>query len=533
MDCLLIGYNEMDFSVVKEMSENDFYLKKTIDLQYIKHNGIEYTAPQLFSHFCSANSNIKDSFIPVELGDSFSNTIAYLGSFLLNRGYSIDYVNTFKDYKEELAYKLSNQNVKCVAIPTTFYLSYHPIKEIVSFVRHYNKETKIVVGGPYIAKFVFINQKNTEFLQETFHKIGADYYVYNFEGETALSQLVGAIKNRTPVEMIDNIYYNHEGNFLFTKNSTEDNNLEKDTIDWKLFKNTKTRVFNIRTSKSCPFCCSFCTYHQVAGKYTTISVEALEKELNTLKERGDNVVGLGFVDDTFNVPPDRFKEILRMMIKNKYNFKWASYFRCQYADRETVELMKQSGCEYVLLGIESGNQQILDNMNKKVRLEDYKRGIALLNEYNIANVASIILGFPGETIQTFQDTVDFIEECKPTFVRTNIWFCDPFSPIYHEREKFGIEGAGYNWVHSTMDSKTASELEYDFIMKVKNSIWNKHLGVDAYIVFSLIAQGFSVPWIKEFITTFNDCVKDKLINGNQKEITTDMYNNFKTIFSKS
>ena len=59
--------------------------------------------------------------------------------------------------------------------------------------------------------------------------------------------------------------------------------------------------------------------------------------------RGGITLGDLFIDDTFNVPPERFKDLLRMMINKKYVFKWHSYFRCQFADEEMVSLMKESG----------------------------------------------------------------------------------------------------------------------------------------------------------------------------------------------
>lgn len=529
MDCLFIGYNELEFCSMKELSKNDMYLQKTMGLQYINYKNTNYTLKDIFNHFNSQNCKGKDTFTPVGLGDSFSNTIAYLGTYLHRRGYSIDYVNTFNDYKDELTYKLRNEKVKCVAIPTTFYLSEHPIMEIVSFVREHNSETKIVVGGPFIAALVNLNQANQQIIQHVFSEIGADFYIYSSEGENTLSELVGVLKNNSPVDKIDNLFYLSQGRYLSTSNNRENNNLEENTVDWKLFGNNRYKVFNVRTSKSCPFRCSFCNYHQIAGEYTTVSVDAIERELDTLKERG-HAFGIGFVDDTFNVPPNRFKEIMRMMIRNKYNFKWASYFRCQFADRETIELMKESGCEFVFLGIESANQKILDNMNKNVQVEDYKKGIALLNEYNITSVAALILGFPGETLQTYQDTIDFIEECKPTFFRSNIWYCDPFSPIFNQRDKFNIQGAGYDWAHSTMNSKTASDLEYDLMKKVKNSTWIKHYDLDASLVFSLISQGYSVQWIKKFVHLFNDYVIEKIESGTEKKISDDQFIRFENLF---
>lgn len=76
---------------------------------------------------------------------------------------------------------------------------------------------------------------------------------------------------------------------------------------------------------------------------TTASVETVRKELRALAEHGvDNVV---FVDDTFNVPPKRFKEICRMMIEENLGLNWYSYFRCSNArDEEAFDLAAESGC---------------------------------------------------------------------------------------------------------------------------------------------------------------------------------------------
>ena len=131
-------------------------------------------------------------------------------------------------------------------------------------------------------------------------------------------------------------------------------------------------------------------------------METIEKELDSMHELG-NVSNAVFIDDTFNVPFPRFKEICRMMIRNKYTFNWFSYFRCSNSDEEAIELMAQSGCKGVFLGIESGSPTILKNMNKSATVEKYAQGIEWLRQYGILTFASIITGFPGETEATVQE----------------------------------------------------------------------------------------------------------------------------------
>lgn len=100
--------------------------------------------------------------------------------------------------------------------------------------------------------------------------------------------------------------------------------------------------------------------------------------------------------------------------------------------------MKESGCEGVFLGIESGNNQILATMNKIASVEKYLEGIALLKEFDIVTYGSIIIGFPGETGETVQDTIGFIEDSGLDFYRAQLWYCEPITPIRKDRQKYQL-----------------------------------------------------------------------------------------------
>jgi p-methyltransferase len=104
-----------------------------------------------------------------------------------------------------------------------------------------------------------------------------------------------------------------------------------------------------------------------------------------------------------------------MMIRKKYPFNWFSYFRCSNSDKEAIELMAESGCKGVFLGIESGSPTILKNMNKSATIEKYAQGIAWLRQHDIMTFGSFITGFPGETDETVNETLDFIRQTKPDY----------------------------------------------------------------------------------------------------------------------
>lgn len=522
IDCLLIGHNEMKFEEYEKTIQSmgpQSGAYKDLNLNFIQYNNRKYTASEIFNLFYYNSATFDASMGPMNLGNIFSATIAYLGTFIHRRGFSFDYINSFQNEKEKLAELLKNSDIGTIAITTTLYVSVFPIMEILSFVRKYNNTAKIVIGGPFIASQVR-NLAEAD-LQYLLKYIGADFYINSSQGEAALTNIIDAVKKHKNYKFINNIFYKNEDKYIVNSISKENNILSENMVDWSLFESNLTKLVNSRTSISCPFSCLFCGFPGHAGSYQVVDVENIEKELDSLESTG-KIANINFIDDTFNIPSDRFKAILRMIIRKKYKFKWTSHFRCQFADREMVELMKESGCEGVFLGIESGNQQILEKMNKASTIEKYREGLALLNEYNIISYASFIIGFPGETIDSVKDTVSFIEENKPTFFRTQLWYCDPFTPIWNKREMYEIKGSQFEWIHKTMDSNTACELINTIFTTVQNSIWIPQYNFEFASIFNLLHRGMSIDQIKKFLNNFNDGIKEKLRNKNQQEISSEI-----------
>jgi radical SAM PhpK family P-methyltransferase len=457
--------------------------------------------------FCRGDAPRPAGVKPLSMGETFSAAVAYLGTFLNKNGLSFDYVNSFQSGKEELAEKLRQENILTIAIITTLYVAVFPILEIVDFIRTYNRTAKIVIGGPFVSTQA--RMLKAEALDYLFAAAGADFYVNSSQGEAALVKIIRALKENLPLEQIHNIYYKKGDKFAAAPISIENNKLCENMVNWNLFARGAGEHVNARTAISCPFSCAFCGFPRRAGKYQTAPVEAIEKELDQIKEI-KSIKSIYFIDDTFNVPLDRFKDILRMMIKKDYEFSWHSYFRCQFSDRETIELMKESRCEGVFLGIESGSDQILKNMNKSAAVEKYMEGISLLKEYGILTFGSFIVGFPGETLETVRDTVKFIEESGLDFYRPQLWYCESITPIWQEKEKYDIQGESFEWRHAAMDSKTACDCIDDIFLSVKNSIYVPQYNFDFDTLLRLVHRGMSPDRVKDFLNAFNRGVKDKL-----------------------
>jgi len=529
IDCLFIGYNKIPFSKYKvpiklyESAKLDKILecipvKTELHALYnimkpgwIRYKNELYTVSEIYDIFRKGSESKEINNIPQK--EILNSTIAYLGTFLNKRGFTFDFINIFNNEQEQLIKILQNDDLRAIAIPTTFYTMSDPIIEIIKFVRKYNSKVKVIVGGPFILDQVknMDKRKIHKFLAD----INADFYVVNSQGEFALTEILHALKMNLSFSKIKNIIYKRGQEFVTNLMEQENNQLDENIVDWNLFRNKISNMIVVRTSISCPFSCAFCQFPQMGGKYQSVSIDTIEKEFDLINSI-EEVKRILIIDDTFNVPPERFKSILKMMIKKKYKFKWNSFLRCQYIDREIAELMKESGCETVTLGIESANQRILNNMNKKVTVHDLQRGLSLLNEYDITSIGCFIIGFPGETLETAQDTIRFIENYKPTFYRLSPWACLPLSPVCKDKNKYNLKNKNaIIWSHNTMDSKTAYKIVNDAILKIENSIQLPGFGFN---IDSIMNDELDMVYIKELLRAFNSGLKEKLLNSSKRGI---------------
>lgn len=515
IDCLIIGFNDSDFpatvDLVRAMGD-DAGAYRDMNLAFITHEGRPYRSMDLLNRFRQEDDPEAPELSNV---DFLWPVVTYLGTYLERRGFSFEYANLFHLEKERVRKILETEEVLTVAVTTTLYVSPHPILEVVEFIRRYNDRAKIVIGGPYISGQARMNDR--EAVEEAFDYLGGDVYVISQEGEGALAEIVEATKNGGGLAKIDNIAFKDGGKFTFTETSIERNALDENMVDYSLFpKDRYNRFLSLRTAKSCPFACSFCGFPQRAGKYTYLTTELVEKELDAIAELGV-VDTLTFIDDTFNVPKKRFKEVLEMMIEKDYGFKWNSFYRSDHGTPEVIELMARAGCEGVFLGIESGSDTMLGHMNKTARRKHYLEAIPLLKEAGIWTHASLIIGFPGETYYTVAETIDLIETAKPHTYRAQLWYADPVTPIWQKREEYGIEGSAFTWRHNTMDSAMACDLVDRMFLNVENSVWLPQHGFEQWSLFYLERLGMSREQILTFLKVWSTAVKEKLVDPRRSE----------------
>jgi p-methyltransferase len=497
VDCVVVGHNDTDFAEFARAQQ--VFAERSASYSEVRTNSIldngeRRTYMELLNRVLRRVTGRPwdlNTFKQPSLG------VAYLVSYLRRRGLSAVPVNCFNASRAALA-DILKEGAAAVAITTTYYVDDEPIKEVVDFVRRVQPDATIVVGGPRILSLCQAHQPRLQDL--VFRSIGADVYVDSSEGEATLTAVVRALSRNDRARLRETpnlIVRDTPESFVRTPRMPERNDLEANVIDWSTFEpEAFTPTAYMRTARSCPFTCEFCNYPAMAGPHTYASVEVIEREMRYLAEHG--LEYLLIVDDTFNVPLPRFKNICRMMIRNRFRFRWVGFFRCSNSDDETFDLMRESGCLGVYLGIESGDPTILQNMRKFADTRRYLEGIRKLHERGIVTLASMIVGFPGESAASVQASIDFLNDAAPTFYNVQVYFHDPKAPIEAKRDAYAIRGSGYSWSHATADWRQAVCWKEEMIRGVAASIQLPLYGFSIWSLPYLVQHGLDVDRIAQF-----------------------------------
>ena len=182
--------------------------------------------------------------------------------------------------------------------------------------------------------------------------------------------------------------------------------LEKYYIFGKLF-------LPVITSRGCPFQCAFCTTSRILGKeYRARSPKNIVDELEHIKNTYHADL-FTFYDDTLTLDKGRIFKICDEIKARRINIPWDCQTRVDQVSREILKKMKESGCQQVFFGVESGCQTILDAVNKRTTVEQNEKAILMAKEAGLFVSISIMLGYPGETPDMLKQTLEFIRRAEP------------------------------------------------------------------------------------------------------------------------
>ena len=282
----------------------------------------------------------------------------------------------------------------------------------------------VIVGGSHVT---FMADEALEHV---------DYVARGEGGETIMAELVEALQGARELESITGLSFKRDG--AIVHNPLHEPCADLDTLpfpDLTLIAGHE-RLINtpIMTSWGCPFACNFCSVTAMFGrKYRFRSAESVIAEIKDKRP-----TRIFFYDDNMAADKKRLKQLLRMMIDEGLVIPWSAQVRTDVVrDRELLDLMQESGCEIVYLGLESVNQATLDGYEKAQTVDDIVEGIRLLHEYGIRSHGMFVLGADTDDVQTVRDTVTFAIKNRIDTVMLNILTPLPGTPQYEELDAAG------------------------------------------------------------------------------------------------
>ena len=181
----------------------------------------------------------------------------------------------------------------------------------------------------------------------------------------------------------------------------------------------KHPYISIYTGRGCKSRCTFCLWPQTVGghRYRTRSVDHVIEEIVWAKKNFPQTKEFFFDDDTFTDDLPRAEKIAERL--GKLGITWSCNAKAN-VPRETLKKLKDGGLRLLLVGYESGNQQILHNIKKGMRIEVAEKFTKDCHELGIAIHGTFILGLPGETKETIQETMSFAKKINPHTIQVSL-----------------------------------------------------------------------------------------------------------------
>lgn len=232
------------------------------------------------------------------------------------------------------------------------------------------------------------------------------------EGEKAFVAILKYILDGSP-ELLDEIAgigYWKNGNFVLTRPSRRIENLEDLPSPYLLgyLDPNSYREMMVFTMRGCLQGCSYCAWSG-RGRLRPFPLQQLREELELARSSGKSM-NISILDSAFNTSPV-FEDFCRMLqaINQDGLLKFDCFVRADLVDRHTARLLKESNFTGVEVGLQTTNSRALNSIRRSMNLEDFLRGIKILSDEGVPVKVDTILGLPGDTRASFEDTMQFIQ----------------------------------------------------------------------------------------------------------------------------
>ncbi|GAX62294.1 Fe-S oxidoreductase [Candidatus Scalindua japonica] len=311
--------------------------------------------------------------------------------------------------------------------------------KIAKLIKEKNRDIIVSAGGHHVTSLP--KQSLQEFS-------GFDSIIIG-EGEITLLEYINTINENSDYSSVQSLAYRDGADIKVNSRREETidiNKLHKPAFDLlpDLATHYNPSIINVKslpafpliTSRGCPFQCAFCdrnvfgnTTRIPSAEYTFSIVEELYYKYG--------IHNLLFDDDNIMINKTIFLKLMNFIKESDMKLSFSCQARVNSIDEDSLKILKESGCWQLMFGIESGSQKMLKAMKKGTKLHQIENAVSMCRKIGIKTLGMFIFGYPGETIETLQETEMFIRKLKLDDLASFFFTPLPGSDVYDDIEKYG------------------------------------------------------------------------------------------------
>lgn len=405
--------------------------------------------------------------------------IAYLAAALEKANCEVRAIDMFDFTHNQVVEAIERENPDIVGI-SCFTERRHSAFEVAKITKKINPNIKVVMGGSH-ATFLY---------EQVLLNYPVDIIVL-CEGESTIVDLIKCLESDKDIAEVNGIAFQREGKVIKTNVKPLISHLDNLPFpSYHFFDLNKYRYFRFDhlpnsslngkkiselnqgfmiTSRGCPYACQFCSTTLFWGRKLRLrSPQNVVDEIELLYNKYD-VKFIIFQDDAFTAHQKRVIELCQEIIRRGIDIRWVCGTRTDCLSAEMLRYMKEAGCFYIALGAESFSQTILKNMNKRTKVPEMIRAINMVRESGISVGIDLIVGYPGESDETIDETIKTMDKLKLDGIGVGLVTVFPATPLYELARRQGFVEDDY-WLTEKACPIYTVENDIETLKKWQNKI---------------------------------------------------------------
>ena len=399
--------------------------------------------------------------------------------------------------------------------------------EIIDRLHREHPNTTIICGG-----------KDPTFKPEIYLASHVDYVVKG-EGEETIRALLNTLDNPTEIFGIRGLAFLRDGK---PHDTGQREPMDVSTVPFPAFDLVNydhycdirlggipghfIRTGFIMATRGCPYKCRFCT-DPIRSIYRERPLDDIIAEIRWQMTTW-KIDGLVFLDDLFYHDEKKVVEFCQRILAEKIHLKLYAQTRVdRVGSEETLQLMKQAGFIQIALGVETGSQRLLDIINKGTKLHQIRTAIERINKAGICTYAFLIIGFPEETRDDLEATIQFLQESRPTFVAVNFFMPMPGTAYYRQEDEQILNELSFSLTENQQQFRSpvpaADLLSYrDRLTALAEKNANLHLlRYPSFVIWTMkvilfrpdvLLRGIRLQWQRGIYVSYFDAIRTAMIN---------------------